>query len=202
MADAPCPRSMIGPGESPAIAGAAALFLDRDGVINRDHGYVYRREDFEPMPGIFDLARAATRLAMPVVVVTNQAGIARAYYDEGAFATLTRWMCDRFEAEGASITRVYYCPHHPDGRIDSYRLVCDCRKPGPGMFLAAARDLQLDLASSVLVGDKASDMMAGARAGVGTLALTGNDVVGSEAGVVHRLHDLRAAIGLLPARAA
>ena len=198
MADTACPHSLPGRGAQHAVAGAAALFLDRDGVINRDHGYVHRREDFEPLPGIFDLARAATRAALPVVVVTNQAGIARGYYDEEALATLTRWMCERFEAEGAPISRVYYCPHHPDGHLDAYRLACDCRKPAPGMILAAARELRLDLARSVLVGDKASDMLAGARAGVGTLALTGDDSVGPEAGVVHRLRDLHAAIALLP----
>jgi D-glycero-D-manno-heptose 1,7-bisphosphate phosphatase len=93
----------------------SALFLDRDGVINVDHGYVHRPDQFEFVPGIFELARFWTNeLSRQIIVVTNQSGIGRGYFDEGAHADLTRWMCDRFEAEHAAIARVYHCPYHPE----------------------------------------------------------------------------------------
>jgi D-glycero-D-manno-heptose 1,7-bisphosphate phosphatase len=99
--------------ESAAMTGSA-LFLDRDGVINVDRGYVHRPDQFEFVPGIFPLARFwADELRRPIVVVSNQSGIGRGYFDEKAHADLTRWMCDRFEAEGAAIARVYHCPSHP-----------------------------------------------------------------------------------------
>jgi D-glycero-D-manno-heptose 1,7-bisphosphate phosphatase len=144
-----------------------ALFLDRDGVINIDHGYVSRPEQFDWMPGIFDLVRAARSKGHRVVVVTNQAGIGRGYYTEDDFARLTAWMCERFAAEGAAIDRVYHCPSHPTAGIGLYRVDSPMRKPGPGMLLAARDDLALDLAASSFLGDKLSDMQAGLAAGVG-----------------------------------
>ena len=114
----------------------SALFLDRDGVVNVNRGYIHRSEQFEFVPGIFDLARFWTNeLRRPIVVVTNQSGIGRGYFDERAYADLTRWMCDRFEAEGTAIARVYHCPYHPQDGIGEYR--CDhpwrecCRRPSP-----------------------------------------------------------------------
>lgn len=197
VVDARCPHSLDGSGARVPSPGAPALFLDRDGVINRDDAYVHRADAFDFVPGVFELARAAARMAMPVVVVTNQAGIARGLYGEADFAALTHWMCERFLAEDAPITRIYYCPHHVDAQIDGYRLACACRKPEPGMILAAAGDLQLDLGRSLLVGDKASDMAAGARAGVGTLVLLGDDPPDVHLGVVHRLLSPDQAIELL-----
>src|SRR5262249_16993422 len=92
----------------------SALFLDRDGVINVDHGYVHRPDQFEFIPGIFELARFWTNeVKRPIVVTTNQSGIGRGYFDQSTYAALTRWMCDRFEAEGTAISRVYHCPHPP-----------------------------------------------------------------------------------------
>lgn len=144
-----------------------ALFLDRDGVINVDHGYIHRAEQFEFIPGIFDVVRFAAReLGWPVVVVTNQAGIGRGYYDEATYQTLTRWMCDRFAAENAPIARVYHCPYHPEHGIGEYRLDHPWRKPRPGMILQAASDLNLDLPSSAIVGDTIADMQAAASAGI------------------------------------
>ena len=102
----------------------SALFLDRDGVINVDLGYIHRSDQFEFVPGIFELARFWTNeLRRPIVVVTNQSGIGRGYFDENTYAGLTRWMCDRFEAERTAITRVYHCPYHPVDGINEYR--CD-----------------------------------------------------------------------------
>jgi D-glycero-D-manno-heptose 1,7-bisphosphate phosphatase len=148
-----------------------ALFLDRDGVINVDHGYVHRSEDFEFLPGIFELVRAARRRGLLPVVVTNQAGIARGYYDEAQFERLTAWMMARFATEGAALERVYHCPTHPTEGIGKYRVDSIDRKPGPGMLLRARDELGLDLGTSFMLGDKASDMLAGQAAGVGRLLL-------------------------------
>ena len=155
--------------------GTPALFLDRDGVVNVDAGYTHRRDEFTFMPGLFELGRQAVDAGLAVVVITNQAGIARGYYDEPALFDLSRWMVDRLEAEGVPVARVYYCPHHEEATDPRYRLACPCRKPQPGMLLAAARELGVDLQRSVLVGDKASDVQAGQSAGVARLALLGDD---------------------------
>ena len=151
--------------------GTPALFLDRDGVINVDHGYVHRIEDFEFIPGIFELCRAARALGHKLVVVTNQAGIARGLYTEGQFHALTAWMKQRFVEEGAPLDGVYFCPTHPSAGLGAYRVDTEFRKPGPGMLLQAARELDIDLPRSTIIGDKVSDMQAGAAAGVRRLFL-------------------------------
>jgi D,D-heptose 1,7-bisphosphate phosphatase len=130
--------------ESAAMTGSA-LFLDRDGVINVDRGYVHRLDQFEFVPGIFPLTRFWTNeLHRPIVVVSNQSGIGRGYFDEKAHADLTRWMCNRFEAERAAIARVYRCPYHPLHGIGAYRREHPWRKPNPGMILQAIFDFRLD----------------------------------------------------------
>jgi D-glycero-D-manno-heptose 1,7-bisphosphate phosphatase len=144
-----------------------ALFLDRDGVINIDHGYVHRPEQTEWVPGIFELCAAAKRLGYELVVVTNQAGIARGYYGEAEFAEYSRWLREQFAARGLEILAIYHCPHHPTEGLGQLRTHCDCRKPKPGMILRAQRELDLDLASSALIGDNMSDIQAGRAAGVG-----------------------------------
>jgi D-glycero-D-manno-heptose 1,7-bisphosphate phosphatase len=148
-----------------------ALFLDRDGVINVDRGYVHRREAFEFQDGIFDLCRAAQSSGYCMIVATNQAGIARGYYSEADFFELTRWMVGEFAAQAISIARVYYCPYHPIHGIGTYKADSPDRKPRPGMLLRARADLDLDLASSMLIGDKATDIEAAEAAGVGTSIL-------------------------------
>jgi D-glycero-D-manno-heptose 1,7-bisphosphate phosphatase len=144
-----------------------ALFIDRDGVINIDHGYVHQREQFEFVEGIFDLCRKATELNYLIFVVTNQAGIGRGHYTEQEFHELTNWMCQEFLARGIKIEQVYFCPFHPEYGVGNYKQESIFRKPGPGMILKAAREYELDLALSVLVGDKISDVEAGLAAGVG-----------------------------------
>lgn len=146
-----------------------ALFLDKDGVINVNHGYVCTPERTDFIDGIFELCRVSMLHGFLNVVVTNQAGIARGYYTEHDFTRYMDWVRNEFRKRGAQLDAVYYCPHHPlHGRGD-YLFDCDCRKPKPGMFLKAAGDLNLDLAGSVLLGDSASDIAAGRAAGVGTL---------------------------------
>ncbi len=157
------------------VAGQRALFLDRDGVINVNHGYVNSIENFDFVDGIFDLVRTACKAGYRVVVVTNQAGIGRGYYSEGQFHELTVWMCAQFEKHGAPIDRVYFSPYHPTAGIGKYRKDEDTRKPGPGMILRAKRELGLSLEDSILVGDKPSDILAGITAGVRTNVLLSDD---------------------------
>lgn len=144
-----------------------ALFLDRDGVINVDHAYISRKDDFEFIDGIFQLCREAKRLDYLVFVITNQAGIARGYFTEQDFINLTAWMRGVFASEECEIDSVYYSPYHPEHGIGAYKKDSDCRKPNPGMILRAAREFDVDLGRSVLVGDKASDIDAGCAAGIG-----------------------------------
>lgn len=145
-----------------------ALFLDRDGVINVDHGYVCSPEQTQFIDGIFELCRTATESRFLNVVITNQAGIARGYYTEQDFQEYMAWMRAEFQKRGAQLDAVYYCPHHPVQGQREYLRDCECRKPKPGMILAAARELDLDLGRSVLLGDTAADTAAGQAAGVGT----------------------------------
>lgn len=140
-----------------------ALFLDRDGVINIDKNYVYRISDFEFLDGIFEICRKYQKEGYLIFVVTNQAGIARNIYSEAEFKVLTEYMLERFISEGIHITKVYYCPHHPD-----FTGPCTCRKPRPGLFFKAAEEFGLDLGASVIIGDKESDMQAGRNAGIGS----------------------------------
>lgn len=157
-----------------------ALFLDRDGVINVERGYVHRRESFEFIPGIFDLCRAAQNLGYLLVVVTNQAGIARGYYSESDFNELTDWMIAQFAKREVRIARLYYCPYHPIFGVGPYKQDSPDRKPNPGMFVRAKSDLDLDLESSFLIGDKLSDIQAGCAAGVGTqILLSPEPVIGN-----------------------
>lgn len=148
------------------MTGHKALFLDRDGVINVNHGYVCTPERTEFIDGIFELCRAAKQVGYLLVVITNQAGIGRGYYSEQQFLDYMDWMRTEFERCDAALDAVYYCPHHPTDGVGDYRRECDCRKPAPGMILRARQDLDLDLARSTLVGDKATDVAAGRAAGV------------------------------------
>jgi D-glycero-D-manno-heptose 1,7-bisphosphate phosphatase len=152
-----------------------ALFLDRDGIINLDHGYVHRIAEVEFIPGIFALVRAARARGMLPVVVTNQSGIGRGHYTEADFDRLMAWMAERFAAEGAPLHAVEYCPDHPTYGIGRYRRENDRRKPGPGMLRDAAATHGIALPRSVMVGDHATDAEAGRRAGVGTLVLVTRD---------------------------
>jgi D-glycero-D-manno-heptose 1,7-bisphosphate phosphatase len=146
-----------------------ALFLDRDGVINVEKNYVYRIEDFEFLPGIFDLCTIAKQRGFLLVVITNQAGIGRGYYSEADFNRLTEWMLEEFQAHDIKIDRVYHCPYHPTAGIGKYRQESFDRKPNPGMILKARQEFNLNLSQSVLIGDKNSDIEAGRAAGVGYL---------------------------------
>jgi len=148
-----------------------ALFLDRDGVINVDTGYVHTPAQTQWLPGIFEYVAGAVRAGYAPVVVTNQAGIARGYYDQAQFLDYTRWVHEQFAAQGAPLLATFYCPHHPDAGQGEWRVACACRKPAPGMLLAAAESLGIDLSNSIMVGDTNADVEAARAAGVGRVRL-------------------------------
>ena len=143
-----------------------ALFLDRDGVINEETGYLHRFEDVCFVTGAADLVRTANALDMPVIVITNQAGIGRGLYTEAQFHLLMRSMRDALLQENARLDAVYFSPFHPEHGLGEYRRDTECRKPRPGMLLRAAAEHAIVLTRSVLVGDRCSDIQAGAAAGV------------------------------------
>jgi D-glycero-D-manno-heptose 1,7-bisphosphate phosphatase len=134
-----------------------ALFIDRDGVINEDKGYPYKPEHIVFKDGIFDFLRKAQEKGYLIVVVTNQAGVAKGYFKEEDVDRLHEWMKDKFREQGIAVAGFYYCPFHKDGIVEKYRVDSDCRKPRPGMILRAAGDLDIDISQSLMVGDKMSD---------------------------------------------
>lgn len=136
-----------------------AIFLDRDGVINLDHSYIYKKEDFEFCDGIFETLQYLSSLGYTFFIVTNQSGIGRGYYSEEDFQKLTSWMIDEFARKDIKITKVYHCPHSPDEN-------CECRKPKIGMFKKAQKEFHIDMKSSWMIGDKQSDIQAGKNSGI------------------------------------
>jgi D-glycero-D-manno-heptose 1,7-bisphosphate phosphatase len=143
-----------------------ALFLDRDGTINTDYGYVYRQEDFHFIDGIFELVAAAKHLNYLVIIITNQSGIGRGYYTEDDFKVLMTWVRAQFSDRGGTIDDVYYCPDHPTHGQGIYRRETIMRKPAPGMFFKAAKAWNIDLSHSISVGDSERDMEASYLAGI------------------------------------
>lgn len=152
-----------------------AVFLDRDGVINVNYGYVYDAESFEFIDGIFEVARAAHANGYKLIVITNQSGIGRGYYSEQQFHELTEWMCNEFLNVGAPIEKVYFSPFHPTEGLGGYKKDDESRKPRPGMIYQAQREMDLNLKTSILIGDSASDIKAGISAGVGLNILFGQN---------------------------
>jgi len=144
-----------------------ALFLDRDGTINIDYGYVYKREDFNFIDGIFELVAESTRLDYLNIIVTNQSGIGRGYFSELDFYDLMAWVSDQFMHRGGKIHGIYFCPYHPEYGIGAYKRDSIMRKPAPGMMLKAAEENNIDLYRSVLVGDSIRDVEAGKSAAIG-----------------------------------
>jgi D-glycero-D-manno-heptose 1,7-bisphosphate phosphatase len=168
-------------------AGRKAAFLDRDGVINVDFGYVHRREDFDFFPGTLEACRLLHDAGYYLIIITNQAGIARGYYSEEDFTSLMSWVTTVFASAGVPLTSIYYCPHHPNGSVERYRMTCRCRKPQPGMILDAIELERINVVDSILVGDKQGDIEAGLEAGVGRCFLVeSNNAEGS----FRTLHDV------------
>ena len=152
--------------EIPALLRRRALFLDRDGVLNVDHGHVGSRDRFEWTPGALDTIRHATQSGWHVFVVTNQSGVARGYYDEQAVRDLLDWMSDEARRAGGTIDDTRYCPFHEAAIVEAYRRAHPWRKPEPGMLLDLIRAWELDPARCVMIGDQPTDMAAAAAAGI------------------------------------
>jgi D,D-heptose 1,7-bisphosphate phosphatase len=149
-----------------ALRGRRALFLDRDGVINIDHGHVGSHERFEWVPGALDTIRYATAAGWHVFIVTNQSGVARGYFDEDAVRGLLTWIGDEARRHGGTIDDARYCPFHPEASVTAYRALSDWRKPAPGMLLDLMRAWELDPARCVMVGDQPTDLQAAWAAGI------------------------------------
>lgn len=147
-----------------------ALFLDRDGVINIEKDYLYKIQEFEFIDGIFELCKYYHDLGYIIIVVTNQSGIARKYYNEDDFNRLTTWMISEFEKNNIEIKKVYFCPHHPDITGE-----CQCRKPNPKMLLDASMEFDIDMKNSIIIGDKQRDIEAGLNAGLKETYLLNKD---------------------------
>ena len=175
-----------------------ALFLDRDGVINVDSGYIWRVEDFIFRDGVFEACLAAQNMGYLLVVVTNQAGIGRGLYTEQQFHALTGWMEEQFREKGIQIARTYFSPTHPEEGIGVYKRESPDRKPGPGMLFKARDAFNIDMAASAIVGDRETDIEAGINGGVGVrLLIEGTEeTTGSRAdAVVGSLADAVAWLG-------
>ena len=154
-----------------------AIFLDCDGTLNIDYGYVHEIDNFKFIDGAIDALRELKKMGYMLVLVTNQSGIARGYFSEVQFLQLTEWMDWSLAEQDVDLDGIYYCPHHPEGKGE-YKESCDCRKPKPGMLLQAIKELKIDPTQSIMVGDKVEDLKAGIGAKVKTnvLVRTGKPV--------------------------
>ncbi|MGI6655565.1 MAG: D-glycero-beta-D-manno-heptose 1,7-bisphosphate 7-phosphatase [Desulfobulbus sp.] len=151
-----------------------AVFLDRDGTINEQMGYINHLSRFQLLPGVGRAIRSLNALGLPVVVATNQSGLGRGYFPDALLDEVHAEMQRLLALEGARLDAIYVCPHHPEAKVERYRQDCDCRKPRPGLLVQAAADLHLDLTRSYVVGDRWSDLRCGAAVGAATiLVLTG-----------------------------
>jgi D-glycero-D-manno-heptose 1,7-bisphosphate phosphatase len=156
-----------------------ALFLDRDGVVNEEVGYLHRAEEVRFVEGIFSLCRTAAGLGYRLIVVTNQAGIARGYYTEADFEALMEFMRGELRVEGVELDAVYCCPFHPEHGVGKYKREHEDRKPGTGMLRRGAREFGVELSESVLVGDRCSDVGAANAAGLRqAFLISGTEVEG------------------------
>jgi len=175
-----------------------AIFLDRDGVIIEDAGYVGEIERVKFIPGTGKAIRLLNDNDFKVIIITNQAGVARGYFSEEAVEEINTYVQGMLAKEGALIDKIYYCPHHKEGVIEEYRKDCYFRKPSPGMIEEAVRDFHIDLRRSFLIGDKSNDIEAGRRAGCKTILLnvknTEDNTGGTEVVSDHTAPDLYEAV--------
>ncbi len=140
------------------------IFLDRDGVINKEVRYLYRLSDFEFIDGVFDACLYFQKLSYKIIIISNQSGIARGYYNENDYLKLTEWMLDQFNDNGINILDIFYCPHSPES-------LCECRKPKPGMLIEAKDKYNIGMKDSWMIGDKETDIEAANLAGINNTIL-------------------------------
>jgi D-glycero-D-manno-heptose 1,7-bisphosphate phosphatase len=169
-----------------------AIFLDRDGVINKEKNYLYKKEDFEFIEGVFESCRYFQEIGYQLIVVTNQSGIARGYYQEDDFHRLTNWMLEQFDNQGIKILNVFFCPHGPES-------TCNCRKPKPGMLLEAKEMYNINMDSSWIIGDKEADVGAANAAGIENTILvkTGHNIDGANSNSKFILKSIQDTIGII-----
>jgi len=169
-----------------------AIFLDRDGVINKEKNYLYKKEDFEFIDGVFDACRYFKKNNYQLIVVTNQSGIARGYYREEDFHQLTKWMLKQFKCQDIEILDVFFCPHGPES-------TCNCRKPKPGMLLRAKEKYKIDMKNSWMIGDKEADMGAANAAGIENTILvrTGHEIDEASSNTKFILKSMQDTIGII-----
>ncbi|MBN6065437.1 D-glycero-beta-D-manno-heptose 1,7-bisphosphate 7-phosphatase [Aggregatibacter actinomycetemcomitans] len=155
-----------------------AVFLDRDGTLNIDYGYVHEIDHFRFIDGSIEALKKLKDMGYLLVLVTNQSGIARGYFTEQQFLQLTEWMDWSLADRGVDLDGIYYCPHHPEAKIAEFKQDCDCRKPKSGMLLQGIKELEIDPKRSIMIGDKIEDLLAGKGAKIGTniLVRTGKNI--------------------------
>lgn len=175
-----------------------AVFLDRDGTLNKEVNYLHKIENFEWIPGAPEAIRRLNELGVSVLVVTNQSGVARGYYDEETVDQLHTWMNEQLAEIGAQIDAFYYCPYHPEGTVEKYRALSHCRKPNSGMFEEAIQKWSVDPARSFVVGDKNTDLIPGNELGMTTILVrTGHGETEDDTVPDHVVADVSAAVDLI-----
>ena len=152
-----------------------AFFLDRDGVVNKELDYVYRKDDFYFIDGVFEACQTILSHGYEIILITNQSGIARGYYSEEDFLKLTKWMVKIFMENGVTISDVMYCPHHATEGLGVYKVNCECRKPKTGLLVQIRNALKQDLQGAYMVGDSLKDLQAAKAVGITPILVrTGN----------------------------
>ena len=174
-----------------------AVFLDRDGTLNRNTHYLIDFEDFELMPGAAEALRLLQNMDYRLFVVSNQSGVARGYFTYEAVEDLHRKILAHMATLGVHLEELVFCPHHPEGKVEAYAKDCDCRKPKPGMIRNLAAKYNLDVAECIMVGDALSDAMAGINAGAGAVWLRPEPVDGGAGKQVDNLPNLKEFVSLL-----
>ncbi|WP_456440986.1 D-glycero-alpha-D-manno-heptose-1,7-bisphosphate 7-phosphatase [Caldithrix abyssi] len=166
------------------------VFLDRDGTIIEEMGYINHFSRIRPLPEAVEAIKLFKKAGFKVVVVTNQAGVARGYFSEEELVQMNKHMLQEFEKKGAKIDALFYCPHHPEGKVEKYRLKCNCRKPNTGMIDKAVEELGVSLKEAWVIGDRASDLELAKNSGIrGVLVLSGygtGDYVQSRGGILSK----------------
>ena len=165
-----------------------AAFLDRDGVINYDYGYVYKFEDFKFCKGIFEGLKTLLEMNYILIIITNQSGIARGIFTEEEYEKTTDFMLDKFKENDIKITKIYHCPHHPLFSNKEF-FDCECRKPKPGLFLKASKEYNIEMQKSIAIGDSERDLIAARSAGIEKRYLIKQDSLLGNKNLVTSVHN-------------